>query len=191
MIDLAWYATANNVELNDDMARRVVFSRIDAKMEFPFERPRTAFKHQDIRQWSRDNRGRLIWAALTMARAWISRGRPPGAQVMGSYEAWAETIGGILQVRQILESTVIARPRAAVRTDPIRKDLGGLVVAEPDAEQRGQPDLVDDPQHAERLVAAVDDPREIGAICRRDPQGSRRTTRKQAAGQKTDTDSPH
>lgn len=98
MIDLAWYATANNVELNDDMARRVVFSRIDAKMEFPFERPRTAFKHQDIRQWSRDNRGRLIWAALTMARAWISRGRPPGTQVMGSYEAWAETIGGILQV---------------------------------------------------------------------------------------------
>ena len=97
-IDLVWFATANNVELNDDMARRVVFSRIDAKMEFPFERPRAAFKHQDIRQWSKDNRGRLIWAALTMARAWVSRGRPPGTQVMGSYESWAETIGGILQV---------------------------------------------------------------------------------------------
>jgi len=97
-IDITWMATANNVSLDDDMARRVVYSRIDAKMEFPYERPRGIFKHHDLKRWMKDNRGRLIWAALTMARAWISRGRPPGTQVMGSYESWVETIGGIFQV---------------------------------------------------------------------------------------------
>jgi len=97
-IDITWLATANNVSLDDDMSRRVVYSRIDAKMEFPYERPRESFKHHDLRKWVKDNRGRLIWAALTLARAWISRGRPPGNQVMGSYESWVETIGGILQV---------------------------------------------------------------------------------------------
>ena len=98
LVNITWMATANNVQFDDDMSRRNVISRIDAKMEFPYERPKQMFKNDDIRKWSKDHRGELIWAALTLCRAWISRGRPPGNQVMGSYESWVETIGGIFQV---------------------------------------------------------------------------------------------
>jgi hypothetical protein len=38
----------------------------------------------------------LVWAALTLAQAWVAKGKPAGAQVLGSYESWAQTLGGIL-----------------------------------------------------------------------------------------------
>ena len=48
--------------------------------------------------WVRANRGRLVAACLTVCRAWIAAGRPRGQRSIGSYESWAQTMGGVLQV---------------------------------------------------------------------------------------------
>lgn len=43
----------------------------------------------------------MVHAALTLTRAWIVAGMPRGTATLGSYEQWAATIGGILQVAGI------------------------------------------------------------------------------------------
>jgi len=96
-----WLATANNLTVGGDLPRRLVWSRLDAKMENPEERSATQFRHPDLLKWAKEHRGSLVWAALTIVQAWIARGRPVGKQSMGSYEAWAGILGGILDVAQV------------------------------------------------------------------------------------------
>ena len=57
-----WLGTGNNVALSNEIARRTVRSRLDAKRDQPW-RGRN-FKHPDLRGWLRENRGELVWAAL-------------------------------------------------------------------------------------------------------------------------------
>ena len=42
-----------------------------------------------------------FWAALTIVQAWIAHGKPEGQESLGSYEAWAGVVGGILEVADI------------------------------------------------------------------------------------------
>ena len=92
-IDCAWLATGNNVELSTDLARRVVRCRLDRGMERPWE-----FKplRPNIRPYTIQNRHLLVSAALTLCGAWIEAGRPSSGASLGSFEAWAEVVGGIL-----------------------------------------------------------------------------------------------
>jgi len=46
----------------------------------------------------RANRGRLVAACLTICRAWIAAGRPRGTRSIGSFETWAQVMGGVLGV---------------------------------------------------------------------------------------------
>jgi hypothetical protein len=90
-------ATANNPQLSDEMARRTARIKLDAKIEFP-ER-REGFRHRDLLRWARTHRADLIWAALTLARAWIAAGRPTdGVTPLGGFEDWSRVMGGILDV---------------------------------------------------------------------------------------------
>lgn len=92
-----WVATANNLRTSDEMARRSAPIRLDARVEQPHKR--TGFRHPNLRQWARENRPRLVHAALTLGQAWIAAGRPMWRGLsLGSYEAWAEVMGGILEV---------------------------------------------------------------------------------------------
>lgn len=92
-----WIATGNNVTLAGDMPRRCFWIRIDPKMSRPFQRD--DFKHADLIAWVLERRGEMIAAALTLARAWISAGRPSGgAPRIGSYNEWARVLGGVLSV---------------------------------------------------------------------------------------------
>jgi hypothetical protein len=90
----AWIATANNPTTSAEIARRSVRIRIDAQVEQPWAR--TTFRHANLRTWVIDHRGELVWAVLTLVQAWLAAGRPAGAASLGSYERWAEVIGGIL-----------------------------------------------------------------------------------------------
>jgi 5S rRNA maturation endonuclease (ribonuclease M5) len=91
-----WMATGNNIAIGGDLPRRCFWIRFDAQMARPYLR--TGFRHPNLRQWVSENRGALIAALLTLARAWYAAGRPQLNQVvLGSYESWAETIGGILE----------------------------------------------------------------------------------------------
>jgi hypothetical protein len=94
-----WLATGNNPSYSGEIGRKLVRVRLDASVEHPWER--TGFRHPELATWVRENRGRLLWAALTLIRAWVAEGRPKGTEVMGSFEDWAATMGGIMQVAGI------------------------------------------------------------------------------------------
>jgi putative DNA primase/helicase len=94
-----WIATGNNPEFSNEMARRLVRIRLDANVERPWQR--SDFRHPDLMTWVRANRARLVHACLTLCQAWIAEGRPRGTHTIGSYENWAQVLGGVLQVAGI------------------------------------------------------------------------------------------
>lgn len=93
-----WAATANNLQLDTDLARRTVRIRLDARLDRPWLR--TGFRH-NLPSYAYQQRPELVWAALTMVQAWLRADRPTGTQVLGTYESWAGTLGGILDVLRV------------------------------------------------------------------------------------------
>ncbi len=89
-------ATANNAVVSEEIARRTIWIRLDAKVDRPWER--TDFRHNSLLKWANEHRGELVWAALTLCQAWITAGRPPGTHTLGGFEAWSRTVGGVLDV---------------------------------------------------------------------------------------------
>ena len=91
-----WLATGNNIILRGDLPRRCYWIRLDAKKTRPWQRE--GFRHPDLLSWVSKNRGSLVHALLTIARAWFVAGKPKadGVPRLGSFEAWAETVGGIV-----------------------------------------------------------------------------------------------
>jgi hypothetical protein len=90
-----WVVTGNNVTMSDEIARRTVWVRVDSQTERPEER--TGFRHPDLLAWCQQNRGRMIWAILTLVQNWVTQGRPKGESVtLGSFQKWADVLGGIL-----------------------------------------------------------------------------------------------
>lgn len=94
-----WIATGNNPEFSNEMSRRLVRIRLDARVDQPWRRG--DFRHPDLRLWVRANRAKLVAACLTLCRAWIAAGRPASSKSIGSYESWAQVIGGILETAEI------------------------------------------------------------------------------------------
>jgi hypothetical protein len=91
-----WIATGNNLQLRGDLPRRCYWIRLDARESRPWQREN--FKHPDLLGWVTKNRGRLIHALLTLARTWFAAGKPKAQNLprLGSFEAWAETVGGMV-----------------------------------------------------------------------------------------------
>jgi hypothetical protein len=94
-----WLATGNNPNLSAEIARRCVRIRLEPKTDRPWER--TAFKHPGLRAWAAENRPRLVHAVLVIVRHWIAAGRPAGKRTLGSFEAWAKVMGGILDAARV------------------------------------------------------------------------------------------
>jgi putative DNA primase/helicase len=95
-IRCTWIATGNNPEFSNEMARRIVRIRLDARVDQPWRRE--GFRLPNLLAWVRANRARLVAACLTLGRAWIAAGMPRHKTTIGSFESWAEVIGGILDV---------------------------------------------------------------------------------------------
>jgi hypothetical protein len=91
-----WIATGNNPQLSGEITRRTVRIRLDATTEHPEDRK--GFRHDPLELWAAEHRGELVWAALTLARAWVASRRPKPKRSLGSFEAWAHVMGGICQV---------------------------------------------------------------------------------------------
>ena len=90
-----WLATGNNIRLGGDMPRRCYWIRLNAQTAQPWRRQN--FKHPGLVGWAAENRGRLLGALLTLARAWWADGCPPASvPALGSFEGWAHTVGGVL-----------------------------------------------------------------------------------------------
>jgi putative DNA primase/helicase len=95
----AWAATGNNPALSNEITRRTVRIRMDAKVEKPWLGRQ--FRHPDLPGWVKARRSDLVWAHLVLGRAWIAAGQPPGGKKLGMFESWSEVIGGILEVAGI------------------------------------------------------------------------------------------
>jgi hypothetical protein len=122
-----WLATANNVVLTTDMIRRVAHIRLVTRDERPEER--TGFQIPELEAYVRQNRPRLVRAALTILRGWHVAGRPKAALASwGSYEGWSSV------VRQALVWAGLADPadtRASLRdaSDSSTDQLAELIRA--------------------------------------------------------------
>lgn len=92
-----WVATANNPTMSGELARRVLWIHIDPATESP--RSRNDFKHPQLQMWVKQNKAQLLGALLLLVQHWIADGapRPSLKTTFGSFEQWAEVIGGILQ----------------------------------------------------------------------------------------------
>lgn len=92
-----WMCNGNNVQIGGDLARRTFKTRIDPQRSMPWQRE--GFKHECLESWVLENRGKILAAIYTLARAWILADKPRPQKVprVGSFEAWRDTIGGILE----------------------------------------------------------------------------------------------
>src|SRR5262249_27110304 len=83
-----WAATGNNVVLGGDLSRRGCHIRLDSKLENPEER--ADFRHQELLRWVRQERPRLLAAALTILAAYCKAGRPDQRlKTWGSFGGWS------------------------------------------------------------------------------------------------------
>jgi hypothetical protein len=98
-IHCAWIATGNNPVLSSEIRRRTIPIHLDAKTENPEHR--TQFRHPNIRQFVREQRPRLVQAAITLIRGWQTAGSPRGTRTLGNFESWAQVLGGILDAAQV------------------------------------------------------------------------------------------
>jgi hypothetical protein len=113
-----WIAVANNPSFSDEVADRIVTCRIVSKEQRPRDRDPKQFKYPDLARWIRAQRGELVWSCLTLVQHWIARGRKPGRAVLGSFQAWAETMSGILEAAGI-DGLLENRKTMLERSDPI------------------------------------------------------------------------
>lgn len=94
-----WSATGTNIELSAEIARRSILSRQDAHLAEPWRR--SGFRHPELKKWVVEHRADVVWAVLTLVRAWLAAGRPPGGVTLGGFEQWAAVIRGILDFAEI------------------------------------------------------------------------------------------
>ncbi len=84
-------ATANNGTVSEDLTRRALHIRLEAKEERPAER--VGFRHDPIEEWVLSERSRLIRAILVILRAYHMAGSPDvSMRPMGSYGAWSRAV---------------------------------------------------------------------------------------------------
>jgi hypothetical protein len=116
-VSCVWLATGNNVRLSRELIRRTLWCRLDAKTDVPWERK--DFRHPKLIAWAKENRPRLVTAALTLCRAWVAAGRPKGKETLGMFEEWAEVIGGILDVAGVPGLLTNSHAFRAARADQV------------------------------------------------------------------------
>jgi hypothetical protein len=81
-------ATGNNLVVSADLCRRTLLCRLDAKME----RPETRSFKQDVLETVRNERAKLVVAALTVLRTWHMARTAIGVDPFGSFEDWSYRI---------------------------------------------------------------------------------------------------
>jgi hypothetical protein len=104
------------------LIRRTLLCRLDARVDCPWERQ--TFRHPHLIGWAKEHRGELVAAALTLCRAWVAAGKPPGEQTLGMFESWAAVVGGILRVAEVPGLLGNAGEFRAARADSVSEWQG-------------------------------------------------------------------
>jgi putative DNA primase/helicase len=133
--------TGTNPTAHEEILRRAIRIRLDAERERPNER--TAFRHKSLRSWVHEHRAELVWACLTLIRAWLSAGRPTGGErtdehgfrfitppaLLAGFESWSRTMSGILEVAMVPGFLENREEWTPDRADPETDALQGFVEA--------------------------------------------------------------
>jgi putative DNA primase/helicase len=82
------FATGNNLRIVGDLTRRCLVARLDPACE-----------HPELRTFDRDalayaaaRRADIVWAALTIMKAYLVAGRPGTLPPLGSFETWSRLV---------------------------------------------------------------------------------------------------
>ncbi|HLF75988.1 MAG TPA: hypothetical protein VJB57_00720 [Dehalococcoidia bacterium] len=95
-----WLVTGNNLDFDNEIARRTAWIRLDSQADRPWERQ--GFRQNPLVPWVTARRHELVWALLVILQNWIAGGRPRwSGQPMGTFESWCDVIGGALQTAGI------------------------------------------------------------------------------------------
>jgi hypothetical protein len=91
-----WWATANNVTLASDMARRTCYIRLSSDLERP--ELREEFKHPGLLGWVAEHRKHLFNCCLCLLMEYCAAGRPKPdrMEAWGGYEEWSDLVRGAI-----------------------------------------------------------------------------------------------
>lgn len=107
--DRLWTLTANNAVIDGDLARRSYWVTIDPGAPRPHER--TGFR-LNLKTWVPANRGKILHAILTVARAWSLAGKPCAKAKRGDeYADWDAAMEGMLSWAGIADNFGVADKR--------------------------------------------------------------------------------
>ena len=84
----SFHATGNNLTVESDATRRVLVSQMDAGVERP-EMRKFSF---DVLDYTREQRGTLVVAALTVVRAYLASGEKQQEAPLGGFEDWSRLV---------------------------------------------------------------------------------------------------
>jgi hypothetical protein len=88
-----WWANGCNVQYRRgvDTFRRTQMIRLISKLERPQER--TDLRHPDLLDWVAKNRGKILWAFLTLVRSYHNAGCPQHSlKTWGGFESWGRIV---------------------------------------------------------------------------------------------------
>ena len=117
-MNMVFMATGNNVQVKGDLSRRTLRCRLDPKQEFPEKRQ--DFKHPRLLPWVKQQRPRLVVAALTILQSYQRSDARAAVSNFGSFEGWSD----------LVRSSLIWLGMA----DPVESQRALLSEAEPDRE---------------------------------------------------------
>jgi hypothetical protein len=118
-------ATGNNIKLGGDIPRRCYWVTINPQTSRP--ELRSGFRHSDLLAYVREHRGELVAALLTLVRGWYATGCPvPSCPIVGSFEQWSKTVGGVLESAGITGFLANAEERRSAACDDENGWLGFL-----------------------------------------------------------------
>lgn len=130
VVSLQWSAvilvSGNNLTLTEDMTRRVLVSRLESPLEDPTTR--TEFTHPELVTWAIAERARLLVAALTVLRSYVSHGRPDTdvTSIGEPYGAWSALVPAAIRFAGGADVTRCRASRESVASDDV-SSLGALL----------------------------------------------------------------
>jgi putative DNA primase/helicase len=117
------FANGNNPATADDMVRRTLVGTMDANVEHPELRE---FPNDPL-SMVRQNRGRYVAAALTIARAYIVAGKPGRLPPLLSFQPWSDMVRCTLV--WLNQADPVQTMAAARAEDPIRQQKDAVFTA--------------------------------------------------------------
>ncbi len=111
--------TGNNVALSSELSRRVIWLRLVPGVDEPWKRTADQFQHPT--DYPVQHRKDFLGALLTLVQHWVSSGMPlSSTTTLGSYEMWAQAVGGVLATAGI-DGFLENRDKATERLDDERQ----------------------------------------------------------------------